>query len=172
VIFELGTSLSQLNEFIDVFGQRFTGLVDPGGSVYQTYRVPNPQAPYPQDYIIDQDGYVRYWSDEYDPHQIIEIIDNLIAPQGIEDDVIGTSADGLGVSIVPNPAQGTVVINTSGFTGNACVRIYSLTGRLLREFQFDQPSALSLDTDLPSGIYLVSLEVPGNSVAVSMILLR
>ena len=69
-IFAIGENISQLSEFRDVFGMRYVGLVD-GSGVYQEYRVPNPQAPYPQDHVIDQQGVVRYWSDQFDPQEVI-----------------------------------------------------------------------------------------------------
>lgn len=67
-----------LQEFRDVYGMRFDGLVDNGSQTYQTYRVPEPEAPYPQDIIIDQFGRIAYWSWEYDPQEIIETIDYLL----------------------------------------------------------------------------------------------
>ena len=78
VMFAIGSALNQLSEFIDVFGMRFVGLIDQSG-VYQDYRVPNPEAPYPQDYIVDQDGIVRYWSDQYDAQAVIQTVDRLLA---------------------------------------------------------------------------------------------
>lgn len=47
--------------------------------VYSKYRVPNPEAPYPQDYIIDKQGRVRYWEGEYDAQKCIETIEELLA---------------------------------------------------------------------------------------------
>ena len=73
----MGFGVGQMDQFIQVFGQRFVGLFDSIG-VYMTYRVPIPEAPYPQDYIIDRDGIVRYWADEYDPQEVIAVIDNLL----------------------------------------------------------------------------------------------
>ena len=70
--------MSQLAEFQEVFGMRFVGLSDDAG-VYTSWRVPNPTAPYPQDYVIDQEGYVRYWSDRYDPQEVMRVIDRLLA---------------------------------------------------------------------------------------------
>ena len=88
--------MPDLLEFVNVFGNRFPGLHDPGSQLYNIYRVPNPEAPYPQDYIIDQEGRIAYWSDEYDPKEIIRVIDGLLGYTEeiqsltirIEDDVI------------------------------------------------------------------------------------
>lgn len=77
LIFEVGSNLFELLEFVNVFGCRFPGLVDNVG-VYGTYRVPHPEAPYPQDYVIDQEGKIAYWSVEYDPQEVIRVIDRLL----------------------------------------------------------------------------------------------
>ena len=59
---------------------RSIGLVDSGyPSQYQTYRVPDPEAPYPQDYIIDKQGRVHYWEGEYDPQKCTDVIEDLLA---------------------------------------------------------------------------------------------
>lgn len=56
---------------------RFTGLIDTQG-VYSQYRIPNPEAPYPQDYIIDKQGKVRFWEGEFDVLKSIEVIEELL----------------------------------------------------------------------------------------------
>jgi hypothetical protein len=171
VIFEIGSTLTQLNSFILVFGQRFVGLVDPGSSLYQTYRVPNPAAPYPQDYIIDQNGIVRYWSDEYDPQRIIGIIDGLLETQGIEEGASGT-AEGLEIFLSPNPAHESVMITTGGFAGGATVRIYTVTGRLVQRIELVEPAILGIETNLPAGIYLVNLSTAAESVTETLVIVR
>jgi len=75
VIFELASTLSMVTGFRDTYGMRFVGLEDPGSSVYTTYRVPDPEAPYPQDIVIDPSGIVRYWSWEYDPQEVLHVIE-------------------------------------------------------------------------------------------------
>ena len=57
---------------------RYLGLIDPSSSVYNSWRVPDPTAPYPQDYIIDQQGRVAYWNDQFDPQDVIATIDRLL----------------------------------------------------------------------------------------------
>jgi hypothetical protein len=70
--------MGELQEFVNIFGCRFPGLYDPGSSQYNVYRVPHPEAPYPQDYVIDQEGRVAYWSIEYEPQEIMQVIDRLL----------------------------------------------------------------------------------------------
>jgi peroxiredoxin len=74
----VGADSSQLRQFIEAFGVRLLALIDQGSTVYDQYRVPNPTAPYPQDYIIDQQGIVRYWNDAYDPQAVMRTIDRLL----------------------------------------------------------------------------------------------
>ena len=64
---------------------RFPGLLDPSSATYNRWRVPNPTAPYPQDYIVDQQGIVRYWNDAYDPQGVIQTIDRLLATSAVEE---------------------------------------------------------------------------------------
>jgi len=64
---------------------RFTGLEDGTGATYGAYGVPDPEAPYPRDYVIDQNGIVRHWSWEYDPQELIETIDGLLASTAVEE---------------------------------------------------------------------------------------
>lgn len=75
----IGADVTQLSEFRDVFGMRFLGLIDPSSSVYGAWRVPDPTAPYPQDYVLDQQGRVAYWNDQFDPQEVMAVIDRLLA---------------------------------------------------------------------------------------------
>lgn len=74
-VFEITSNLSMVLAFQETYGMRFVGLADPGNIVYQDYRVPDPEAPYPQDIVIDPDGIVRYWSWEYDPREVLAVIE-------------------------------------------------------------------------------------------------
>jgi hypothetical protein len=146
---------------------RFVGLVDTAG-VYQTYRVPNPQAPYPQDYVIDQQGIVRYWSDEFDPQEVIRVIDRLLS-SGVEASDEWRMASG-GLTVSPNPFRGSVRISLSHSfdRSHSCspVRVYDAQGRLVRSLPIPSPLVsrpLSLSWDgtddagrrQPAGVYYV-----------------
>ncbi|MBM3313890.1 redoxin domain-containing protein, partial [candidate division WOR-3 bacterium] len=72
-VLAIGADSAQLSEFRDVFGMRCLGLTDPSSSVYNAWRVPNPTAPYPQDYIIDQQGRVAHWDDQFDPQEVMNV---------------------------------------------------------------------------------------------------
>lgn len=167
VIFEISSSAGELNEFIQVFGQRFIGLVDNQG-VYGTYRVPNPEAPYPQDYIIDQQGIVRYWSDEYDPQEIISIIDGLLAT-GVEEHKTEVHEQSeLRLITRPNPTSGAFNIYTEGIMGNATITVYDTMGRCVHKRSVADVRNATLTLKLPSGEYFVTVESAGKMLAKSM----
>ena len=102
----IGADINQLSEFRDVFGMRYVGPVDSGSAVYTTHHVPNPTAPYPQDYIIDQQGVVRYWSDQFDPKEVIATIDRLLATGVGECSTLHASR--IMPDVGQNPAKGPV----------------------------------------------------------------
>ncbi len=81
MLFNLATSMNDLEGLRDVYRVRATGLHDPYPSNYQVYRVPDPEAPYPQDYIIDKQGIVRFWEGEYDARICIDVIEELLEYQ-------------------------------------------------------------------------------------------
>ncbi|HIE05951.1 MAG TPA: T9SS type A sorting domain-containing protein [bacterium (Candidatus Stahlbacteria)] len=172
VIFEIGSDGGQLQEFIQVFGQRFLGLIDPGSSVYYNYRVPNPEAPYPQDYIIDQNGYVRYWSDEYDPQRIIRIIDRLLGPEVEEDDPYQAGRDRPNLEVIENPNRGLIHLVATGFSGKAVIEIYDASGRLINARTIDRPMSIILKQDLPSGAYYLLLRTEQGLTSENLIVIR
>jgi hypothetical protein len=166
-IFAIGENISQMSEFRDVFGMRYVGLVDSSG-VYQAYRVPNPQAPYPQDYVIDQQGVVRYWSDQFDPQEVIGAIDRLLG-SGVEESSEWRMASS-GLAVSPNPFHGSVRILLDHSPGCSLslspVHIFDAQGRLVSSLPIPSspvPHSLSLSWDgaddtgrhLPSGVYYV-----------------
>lgn len=78
VIFQVADDMGTLEEFRDVYGMRFVGLEDAGNAMYQAYRLPETEAPYPQDIIIDQFGRIAHWTWEYDPQELAGVIDYLL----------------------------------------------------------------------------------------------
>lgn len=111
---------------------RFTGLVDSAG-VYETYRVPNPQAPYPQDYIIDQAGIVRYWSDQFDAQAVIGTIDQLLAT-GVETPRIRELVPRL-LEVRPNPFRTRARLSCSGSAPGTAIAVYDGSGRVVRNLK-------------------------------------
>lgn len=160
--YAIGENISQMSEFRDVFGMRYVGLVDSSG-VYEAYRVPNPQAPYPQDYVIDQQGVVRYWSDQFDPQEVMRAIDRLLG-SGVEAGG-GRQVASSGLAVSPNPFHLRTTISRRFTTdGPGGIAVFDATGRLVRTLSDERSprlSSLSWDgTDesgrqLPAGVYYV-----------------
>ncbi len=169
VIFAIGSQMTYLYEFVEVFGIRFIGLYDPGSTVYSIYRVPRPEAPYPQDFIIDQQGIVRYWADEYNPQEIMRVIDELLAT-GTGEGKRGAPHGSLDLSVIPNPAKGIIAIETKGVRGDAAsITIYDVSGRLVLR-HFLATSTYHLATDLPPGIYFIKLQSGDRAITKNVIL--
>ncbi len=168
-----------------MFGQRFLGLIDNSNTVYMTYRVPVPEAPYPQDYIIDQQGYVRYWSDEYDPQEIIRIIDRLL---NIGTEEHGSITKPAKLTVYPNPSTEKTgirlqITDDSNETNKWTIRIFDASGRLVREFgqlpitQLRNYQVVWHGDDdhgheLPSGTYFIKLEADGKVQSEQIIFLK
>lgn len=183
VIFEISASASQLQEFIQVFGQRFLGLIDNQG-IYADYRVPVPEAPYPQDYIIDQQGYVRYWSDEYDPQEIIRIIDELLGTEVEEHEQGLLQSNKINLIVAPNPFSKTTNISYTmpHHSENILLSIYDITGSLVKELSDPLPYALRAShewscTDqrgrkVPAGVYFVRLDTDEETVIKSVVVTK
>jgi hypothetical protein len=162
---------NELIEFIQVFGQRYIGLTDNIG-VYSTYRVPRPEAPYPQDYIIDQQGIIRYWSDEYDPQKIIKIIDRLLVTS-VEQNPPEVAQRGTELRIYPNPARNAVTIQAAGLAKDGfSVRIYDSSGRMVQDNHFVDDGKMPLRLKLPAGVYFVCIESAGVLTRTSMIVVK
>jgi len=186
VIFEITRLLTWSSDFINIYGQRFIGLEDPGNLTYVDYGVPDPEAPYPMDFIIDQNGIVRYWSWEYDPQEIISTIDGLLATS------VGSPAGrppvsaGRGVYLVPptpNPTKRGSNVSFRLFAeGAASLGVYDLAGREVRTLiQENRPAgdytAFWDGRDeggrpVASGVYFMVLEANGDRQSRRAVLLR
>jgi len=163
-IFAIGSARRQLLEFIDVFGMRFTGLID-GSGVYSTYRVPHAEAPYPQDYIVDRDGIVRYWSDQFDAQEVIATIDRLLGT-GIEHRPASPRfRSRLNLELAPNPARGSMLVQARGVEGTALVEVCDPAGRVIETVGDVGSAPFVWNADVPVGIYLLRLRDGNRTVA-------
>jgi len=157
---------------------RFLGLIDPSSTVYQTYRVPNPQAPYPQDYIVDRQGIVRYWSDAYDPQAIIKTIDGLLATGAGEGRPDPRAATRLPLQVAPNPfSVRTTFRYALAKPGNVSLKVYNAAGDLIMTLvsgfaPAGNYSLLTTPNSLAKGSYFARLESGGQHLAVPITVLR
>lgn len=121
--------MDQIQEFQSIYGVRFVGLEDPGALTWTAYSLPDPEAPYPRDVVIDQQGIVRYWSTEYDPQAIREVIRSLLGTASVDPDV-PVAPDALTLEpVVPNPSTGQVQLLWNSTTGGARLEIFDPAGR-------------------------------------------
>ena len=81
---------NQLNSFLEETSITFPILYDPGssggvqgGNTYDDYYMPNDGSPYPRDFIIDQEGLIKYANNEIDFEWMIYIIEQLIYSNSI-----------------------------------------------------------------------------------------
>ena len=177
--------MDMLTEFRNTYGMRFVGLEDVGSATYVTYRVPDPEAPYPQDYVIDQDGIVRYWSWEYDPQEVIHTIDRLLAETGVDDDPAEPTEHST-IRLSP-PAPNPFLPRTNlrfAIPETALVQlaVYSVTGSLVRTLVDEVRGAgehvVTWDgTDgkgsrVASGVYFVALAVADERQTRGVVLLK
>ena len=78
----LGASSEPINvikQFVADQGVTFPILYDQGGTLRNDYFLSRSLSPFPRDYIIDQNGIIRYTSTEYHPQTMIEVIESLLS---------------------------------------------------------------------------------------------
>ena len=137
---------------------RFVGLIDNAG-IYSSWRVPNPEAPYPQDYVIDRDGIVRYWADQFDLQAVMAVIDRLLAT-GIEEPPAGPAPRRLYLRLSPNPGRSALRVTTGGFGPDAaCMEVCD-------------GQACAWNSTLPAGSYVLRLRAGPRTTAARAVVLR
>ncbi len=164
-----------IDEFTDIFGMRFVGLEDPASQVYGQYGFPNPEAPYPRDIVIDQEGIVRYWSTEYDPQKIIATVDRLLGDSSGANDLPNDPALSLTWDpAVPNPSRQAVTLQWESGRGGGHLEVIDAAGRRVRSLGSSvSPGRHRLTWDgkdgigrkLPSGVYFVRLRSDSETVS-------
>ena len=84
---------NQINQFIAENSLTFPIIYDPGssggvqgGDTYDLYYMPNDGSPYPRDFIIDQEGIIRYANNEIDTQWMLSVLYDLL---DYEDILIG-----------------------------------------------------------------------------------
>ena len=144
---------------------RYTGLVDPSGSVYMDWRVLQPEPPYPQDYVIGPDGIVRFWADHFDPQAVIATIDRLLETGTAEPRPAGPARPALVVRPGPVGREFTLFAAAAGR-----VEVVDALGRVRESLTLDRARPLDWRPDLPAGSYL--LRLVGVDGAVPVVIVR
>ncbi|MFH1313832.1 MAG: FlgD immunoglobulin-like domain containing protein [Candidatus Eisenbacteria bacterium] len=190
-VFQVARDFPIIEKFRDVFGMGFLALEDVGNTVYNAYRVPypeSPQMPYPQDYVIDQGGIIRYWSWEYDPQVIIATIDSLLELAGVpgdgpSHDTPTSQADIRLSPPAPNPFQpATDVRFWLAARTRVRLAVYGPAGRLVRVLDAGErgPGECIAAWDgmdesghkAASGVYFIEISTPAGRQTRRAVLLR
>ena len=120
---------------MDNLGLTFPILLDQIGTVYLAYRLPFCLSPFPQDYIIDQNGLIAYEACEFFPDSMASVIDSLLA-QGasVGDEDFMTDVKGPRIEFIqPNPiATGGRIIYVLPEDARARVDVVDVSGRRVR----------------------------------------
>ncbi len=77
---------SQIDNFVEENSLTFPILFDPGssggvqgGDTYDDYYMPNDGSPYPRDFIVDQEGILKYANNEIDTEWMLFVLEELIS---------------------------------------------------------------------------------------------
>ena len=181
-LYTAGGSDPNLQIFLDAFQVSFPVLVDTYPT-YTMYRQAGATSPFPLDYVIDQVGRVAYFNTEYDPDEMVAVIDQLLlhpAPVG----EIPSAVDDLRLEARPNPFNPRTEIHFRlPRSGRVDLDIHDARGHLVRRLIQGQPyeegpGVVAWDgTDdqgraLSSGLYLARIRAGGFSAISKLTLLR
>lgn len=167
VAYEVSTSMLMHEQFRDIYGMRFLGLVDSVNQLYGAYNYPDAEAPFPKDVVIDRSGIVRYWSTEYNPQKLIEVIQELLDDTTAIEDPIQSSNITIRVNpAVPNPSNDDVFVSWSSPRGGWTVELFDIVGRdVLNLGTYSEPGEHRVRWNghdrsgrrVPAGVYFVNL---------------
>lgn len=171
-----------LDVFLDAFQVSFPILLDTRAT-YTAYRQSGASSPFPLDYVIDQAGRVAFFSTEYDPEGMVEVIDDLLMAPSPVDDLPG-AASLLRLTARPNPFNPRTEIHFDlPRAGPVELDIHDAGGRLVRRlvdgihFEAGPGVAVWDGVDdqgraLPSGLYLARIRSDGIAAISKLTLLR
>jgi hypothetical protein len=159
-----------LEVFVDAFQITFPVLLDHDNLVFDQYRLPGPQSPFPVDYVIDRDGTVAYRASEYDPDALTTVIDDLLATTTAVND-LPRGGRRFGLTATPNPFNPRSTVSfTLPEAAVVSLDVVDARGQrvaqLLRRVRVGAgrhrvrfPGTDAAGRSLPTGVYLVRLRV-------------
>jgi len=161
---------STIQQFVSSQGITFPILQDNTG-VYNKYRLPGGISPYPRDFIIDQEGIVRYANTEYDAQTMREIVTDLSLTSDVktENSRFGDIPKTHRLeSNYPNPFNGgTTIFFELVSKTDVSLSVYNALGQKVTDLisevkEAGRYSAIWSGTDangvfVPSGIYFYQL---------------
>ncbi len=170
--------LTVIENFIEDQGITFPVLRD-NQNVYSAYNIPGGQSPYPRDFIIDENGIVHLAKTEYDPGEMISVIETLLGTfVGTEDDRSVPQAYAL--NVYPNPFNiaTTFHINVAS-PGYITLTVMDLLGKVVAiPFSGTLPAGANrIDWSarnpvLSSGVYFAVLETDKTVYTEKLLLLK
>jgi hypothetical protein len=139
-----------VREFVDNLGLTFPILLD-SGQVYTRYRIEFCHSPFPQDYIIDQDGIIAYKACEYFPDSMVAVVEELLGASSYVPELPAADFEGPRIEFVwPNPTA------TRGRIA------YSLPNTVVTRVDIVDGAGRLADTEgnrLAPGVYFLKLRV-------------
>ncbi len=69
--------------------------------------------------------------------------------------------ESLDVEIYPNPASNQAVISLGAFEGTASIRLYNISGQVVKQIETTEPAAELNVNELASGLYMVEVNANG-----------
>ncbi len=169
----MGTASS----FLSNFGLTYPVLLDEQREVYFSYPIGG-ISPYPRDFIIDQQGIIRYAHSEYDPQTMIDVIDGLLVSGLKDQDAIPQIPSDFGLKAYPNPFNPSTVIHYALPENSAVdVSVYNLLGQKVETLISEQQAAGSHQVQwnaagFSAGVYFVQLTAGGISDTEKIVLVR
>ena len=181
-LYDQGSTDPDLQVFLDAFQVSFPILLETQSS-YNMYRQSGATSPFPLDYVIDQAGRVAYFNTEYDPEEMIDIIDQLLADPAPVDDLPDPPLS-LRLEARPNPFNPRTEIHFDlPRDGTVHLDIHDARGNLVRRLIAGRPydAGHGVTTwdgtddhgrDLPTGLYLARIRAGKFSEIGKLTLLR
>jgi len=159
----------------------FPILLD-ANSTYWEYRQSGATSPYPLDYVIDQNGNVAYFSTEYQPEDMIAVINDLLDSPSSTPDV--PPAQLIFLQAAPNPFNPQTKISfTLQSRQPVSLDIHNARGHLVRTLLSSEirPSGLNIlawngqnnqGQNLPSGLYMARIRTRNETAVTKLTLVR
>ncbi len=176
-------SLPTIEQFVKDQGVSFPVLQDNAG-VYGRYSIGGGISPYPRDFIIDQEGVLRYTSTEYEPQTMIGVIRSLIGYTRVDTTVPSPLPETVDLAQnYPNPFNATTTIRF-GLHGEQYITldVLNLRGKRIARLAGGKfPAGWHAvqwngrdihDTPVASGMYIYRLQTTRHVLHKRMIVLQ
>ena len=175
---------SVINRFIIDQGITFPVLRDNKG-VYSDYNFGAAISPYPRDFVVDQNGIIRFASTEYDPGRIMGTIESLISGQsvGSVDPQMAMPQKFVISQVYPNPFNSIAAVLVENDLGRVVdLEVFDVSGRWVDTIysgwltgghhRFNWNAKSDALNPVASGVYIILLRSEHNLVTRKTVFLR